>query len=148
MPPRVLIHDRDDIRTAQHSAEAGDANADSIPIGEGICLIGVEEVRDGAAMMAPEIHVEPAHDDGHGRVGAHGEGEEGALLRHDVVVYIEQHSEADDRDAYWKETAGEALASAVASPSYYHGESEEADSCCFPGRDEAQLRLGTAVVQA
>lgn len=32
---------------------------------------------DGPPMVATEVHVEPADDDGHGAVGAHGDKEEG-----------------------------------------------------------------------
>ncbi|KFY61261.1 hypothetical protein V496_05095, partial [Pseudogymnoascus sp. VKM F-4515 (FW-2607)] len=161
VPLAVLIHDGDGISAARRGAETDEANADAIPIAIVVCLIRIEEAvrrddatditkanlpcrADSAAMMTSEIHVEPTHDDGHGGVGAHGDQEERAVLRHDVVVDVEEHGEADHRDAHREEAEGEAVAGAVTEPGYDHGETE----CSGPRRDGAQLRLDGTVLQA
>lgn len=49
---------------------------------------------DGAAVVAAEIHVEPAHNDGHSRVGTASDEEEGAIFDVRVGMDAEQHGKA------------------------------------------------------
>jgi hypothetical protein len=64
-------------------------------------------------MMAANIHVEPAHDDGHGRVSAHRHEKEGSKLRIRVVMYPEQDDEPSQRDAGAPDGEQEAVADPV-----------------------------------
>lgn len=54
---------------------------------------------DGTPMMAAEVHVEPADNDGHGRVGTHGNEEEGGVLEISVLARGNEDGEAGDGDA-------------------------------------------------
>jgi hypothetical protein len=64
---------------------------------------------DRAAMVAAEVHREPADDDGHGRVRAHGDEKERGVLQMRPVVDVDEDAEADNGDADWEDGEREAV---------------------------------------
>lgn len=75
-------------------------------------------------MVAAQVHVEPAHDDGHGAVGAHADQEQGGVLDVGMVVDGQEDGEARDGDADGPDGVGEAVAGEVAEDGDKHGEGE------------------------
>lgn len=92
-------------------------------------------------MVAAQIHGKPAHDDGHGRVNAHGDEEEGSVLECVVVVHGDEDAEADDGEADGGDGEGETVLELVAEVGDDHGEGER--GC--PGGHRVQLRLDSRV---
>lgn len=95
-------------------------------------------------MVAAQVHVEPAHNDGHGRVGAHADEEQTRVLHRQVVMHVQQHSKPGDRDGDGADGEQEAVADPVGQHGDHHGKAE-GDG---PGRDGAQLRLDRVVLVA
>lgn len=87
-------------------------------------------------MVAAEVHGEPADDDGHGRVDAHGDEEEGRVLQAAVVVHGDEDAEAGDGEADGPHGEGEAVLQLVAEVRHDHGEGEGRR----PRRHRVQLR--------
>ena len=75
-------------------------------------------------MVASQVHVEPADDDGHGGVGAAGDEEEGAVFGGGGKGGGEHHGEAAEGDGDGDEDEEEAMAEAVGDVGDYHGEAE------------------------
>lgn len=93
-------------------------------------------------MVAGQIHAVPTHNDGHGRVRAGTEEEEGCILGVDVVVDGQQHGEAGDGNADGYNGEEESVADPVAQERNHHGEAESNR----PWRHRVQLCLDHAVV--
>ena len=74
--------------------------------------------------MAAEIHVEPADDDGHSAVDAHGHHEEGAVLEFVVVVDVNEDGETGNGKADGEYGEGEAVSEFIAEVGDDHGEGE------------------------
>lgn len=94
--------------------------------------------------MAAQIHVEPADDDGHGRISAHGHEEQSSILDRAVVVYSNENGETGDADSNRKKREEEAVLEAITEPGYYHGKPE----CSGPRRHAVKLGLDRAVAVA
>ena len=96
---------------------------------------------DCAAMVPAEIHVEPADDDGHSRIGAHSNQEETCVLDVLVVVDCEHYCEARDRYGNRDECEDETVLCEIRACGYDHCECEGAG----PRRHTVQLRLNRGV---
>lgn len=94
-------------------------------------------------MVAAEVHVEPADDDGHGAVGAHGDEEEREVFDVRLGVDVEEDGEAGDGEGDGDEGEEEAVFGFVGEVGDYHGEGEGA----CPGGHAVELGpdLGVAV---
>lgn len=93
--------------------------------------------------MPAEVHGEPADDDGHGRVDAHGDEEEGCVFEVVVRVHGDEDAEAGDGDEDGEQGEGEPVLELVTEVGDHHGEDEGGG----PGRDGMELRLdGTVAV--
>lgn len=93
-------------------------------------------------MVAAQVHVEPADDDGHGAVRAHADEEERRVLDVRAIMDGEEDGEARDGDADGPQGVGEAVAGEVAADGDEHREGEGGG----PGRHAVQLGLDGAVV--
>lgn len=96
---------------------------------------------NGSTMVTSEIHIEPADDDGHGRVGTHRDEEECSILKISVMVDGDQDGEASNGHADGDDAKEEAMLELVR---------EEGDDHCKakgarPRRDTMQLGLNRAV---
>ena len=91
---------------------------------------------DSAAVVAPEVEVEPADYDRQRGVGAHGHEEEGAVLKVGVCVGGEEDSEASDGHGDGDEGEEEAVLEPVAEKSDNEREHERRR----PGGHRVQLR--------
>ena len=112
IPIPVLQQHARRINAAGRRAQTRETNADGIPLPVAGRVLGQERVRgddaanvaeadlpgrpDGAAVVAAEVEVEPADDDGQGGVGAHGDEEEGGVLEVRPRVDGEEDGEAGD----------------------------------------------------
>lgn len=92
-------------------------------------------------MVAAEVQVEPAHDDGHGRVGAHGHEEEGGVLQVRPGVHRQQDGEAGDGHADGDDGEEEAVPRFVGRVGDQHREGEGGR----PRRHAVQLRADGGV---
>ena len=77
-------------------------------------------------MMAPEIHVEPTHNDGHRAVSTHCDEKEGCVLYMWLRVNSQENYEAGKRNADRKEGKHKAMLHLVRKSSYDHGEDKSA----------------------
>lgn len=75
-------------------------------------------------MVAAQVHIEPANDDGHGAVGAHADEKERGVLELRAVVDGEEDAEPGQGHAHGPHGEGEAVAGAVAEHGHEHGEGE------------------------
>lgn len=111
----VLDHQGDEVGHRGEAAEGGEGNGDGVAL-DIIRRVGVEErVRrddaanvaeadlpgdaDGAPVVPAQVHVEPAHDDGHGAVRPHDDEEQRRVLEVQVVVHRDQDAEPGDAEA-------------------------------------------------
>lgn len=92
--------------------------------------------------MATQVHVEPAHNHGHGRVCAHAHQKEGGVLDLRIVVDCQQNGEPRDGEADGPDGVGEAMAGEVAEDGDEHGKAK-GDG---PGWDAVELGLDGVVV--
>lgn len=92
-------------------------------------------------MVTPEIHGEPANDDGHGAVDAHGDAKQSTVFESVVVVHGDQDAKACDGDTDGDDGKGETMFEFVTEEGYHHGKGEG----CGPGRNGVQLRLDGGV---
>lgn len=92
-------------------------------------------------MVTTQIHVEPAHNDGHGRVGTASDKEQGRILQRRIVVHRNENAESDDGDADGNDGKRHSVAQLVGYNSNRHGEAE----CHGPRRYTVQLSLDRAV---
>jgi len=88
-------------------------------------------------MVPAQIHVEPADDDGHGRVRTHGHEEEPRVLNAPVVVHRDQDAETGDGYGDGDQREDEAVPCVVGAETDDHGEGEGAR----PRRYAVELRL-------
>ena len=86
-------------------------------------------------MVAAEVEVEPADDDGEGGVGAHGDEEEGGVLEVRARVDGEEDGEAGDGDGDGDEGEEEAVLELVGEV----GDDEGEDEGAGPGGDAVEL---------
>lgn len=119
---------------------------------EGVCGDDTSDVAETdlprrthrAAVMPAEVHGEPADDDGHGRVDAHGDEEESGVFEVVVRVHGDEDAETGDGDEYGEQGEGETMLELVAEEGDHHGEDEGGG----PGRDGMELCLDWAVAIA
>lgn len=98
---------------------------------------------DRSPSVTAEVHVEPAHDDGHGRVRAHGDEEERRVLHLGVVVHAKQDGEARDGNEDGKDGKRRAVSDLVRDEGDHHGEAE----CDGPRGNTVKLCLHRAVAE-
>ena len=96
---------------------------------------------DGAPVVATQVHVEPADDDGHGSVGSTGHQEEGSILQAGVVVYGNENAEASDGNADGKDRNTKSVPQLIGNDCHQQRETEGRR----PWWDAVQLRLDGAV---
>lgn len=89
----------------------------------------------GPAVVPAEVKVEPAHDDGQGRVRAHGDEEERRVLEVGARVHGEEDGEAGDGHAGGEEGEEEAVVGFVGKI----GDDEGEDEGAGPGGDAVEL---------
>lgn len=82
-------------------------------------------------MMAGDVHLEPAHNDRHGRVRAGGDQEQRPVLQAPIVVNYKQDREASDGNACGNEHEQEAVLGFVGKV----GDEERESESRGPGRD-------------
>lgn len=99
---------------------------------------------DSAAMMAPQVHVEPAHDDGHGGVDAHDSEKERHVLHVDVGIDSLEDSEASNG----KKHSQDRKECPVSEPIRHKGHDHGKHKGHSPGRHAAQLRLRRTIAVA
>lgn len=87
--------------------------------------------------MSTEIHVEPAHDNGHSGIGAHSDEEETQVLHVRVIVDGDEDTEACDGDGDRDERECEAVLREIRAEGYDHRKSKRTR----PGRNAVELRL-------
>jgi len=90
---------------------------------------------DGPPVVPAQVHVVPAHDDGHGRVRAHADEEQRRVLHGQVVVHIDEDAKARDGDADGAHDEPEPVLGPVRRDGDHHGEAKGHG----PGRDGPQL---------
>lgn len=86
-------------------------------------------------MVAAQVHVEPAHNDGHGRVGAHADEEQRGVLHGQVVVDVDEDAEARNGNGNARHDEQEAVLGPVRGDGHNHGEPKGHS----PRRDRPQL---------
>lgn len=86
-------------------------------------------------MVAAQVHVEPADDDRHGAVGAHGDEEQGGVLDVPVGVHVQEDGEPGGGHGDGDQGEGEAVLGFVRGEGDHHGEDEGAG----PGGDAVEL---------
>ena len=125
------------LRIARHKAVRGNDTTN-------VAKRNLPRRADGLAVVSAQVHVEPAHDDGHSTVRAHGDQVKRGVLRVDAgrVVDRHQHGEADEGDHYAQDGEHEAVSQIVGGDGGDHGETKGGG----PGRDRVQLRLDGRVV--
>ena len=140
------------IDTARRGAQTRKANADAIPVViEMRRVLGQKRIRgddaadvaeadlpggaDGAAVVAAQVEVEPAHDDGEGGVGAHGDEEEGGVFEVGARVDGQEDGEAGDGHRGGEQGEEEAVFELVGE----EGDDEGEDEGAGPGRHAVQL---------
>lgn len=96
---------------------------------------------DAASVVTAQVHGEPADDDGHGGVGAHGHQEEGGVFGVGGVVDAEEDGDAGDGEADGSENEEEAVAEFVRGEGDEEGEHEGGGY----GGDGVQLGLDGGV---
>jgi hypothetical protein len=97
-----------------------------------------------ATMMAAQVHIEPTHDDGHGRVCAASNQKQGAVLKLAVVVNGDEYCEAGNADADWQDGEEETVLELVGEVCDDHTEAKSSG----PRRNGMQLRLDGRVAVA
>ena len=85
--------------------------------------------------MSRQVHIEPAHNNRHGRVGAHAGQKQRGVLHLQVIMHRKQDGKARDGDADRANNKQEAVLGPVRKNSHDHGKPKRHD----PGRDGAQL---------
>src|SRR5689334_22679193 len=95
-------------------------------------------------MVTPEIHTEPADDDGHGGVRPEADQEERCILDINIVVYIDQDSESGDGDEDRAKGIQKTMSVPVAQRCDDHAKHERRS----PWRNRAQLCLDWVEVVA
>lgn len=96
---------------------------------------------DGTSVMASQVHVEPAHNDGHSRVGSHGDEEQTSVLHFCVVVHSDENGEAGNGDTNGENCKGRTVTHPVRDDGDAHGEAKSHN----PGRHAVKLGLDRAV---
>ena len=77
-----------------------------------------------ASVVPTQIHREPANDDGHGRIDAHGDQEKRSILKAMIVMNRDEDPKAHYTHTDWKNGESEAVFQLVAEEGNDHGESE------------------------
>ena len=90
---------------------------------------------DGATVVAAQVEVEPAHDDGEGGVGAHGDEEEGGVFEVGARVDGQEDGEAGDGGGDGEQGEEEAVFELVGE----EGDDEGEDEGAGPGGHAVQL---------
>lgn len=98
---------------------------------------------DGASEVASEVHIEPADNDWHGRVSAHGDEEQPCILHVAMVMYTNFNGKSSDCNSNRKHDKEKPVAETVANGRHSHGKGK-GDS---PRGNTAQLGLDVAVVE-
>jgi hypothetical protein len=94
-------------------------------------------------VVAPEVHIEPAHNDGHSCIRAHGYEKKRGVLQGAVVVHRDEYCEASDADADREYGEKEAVFQTIRKPRNQHAKPKG----CGPGRHAVELCLdGTVAV--
>lgn len=152
VPIPILHQHANGINAARRGAQTRKANADAIPIVVKVRrVLGQERVRgddaadvaeadlpgrpDGPTVVAAQVEVEPAHDDGEGGVRAHCDEEEGGVFEVRARVDGQEDGEAGDGHGDWEQGEEEAVLQLVGEEGDDEGEDERAG----PGRDAVQL---------
>ena len=151
IPIPILQHHARRISAASRRAQTREADADGIPLLVPGRILGQEGVRgddaanvaeadlpgrpDGAAVVPPEVQIEPADDDGQGGVGAHGDEEKGGVLEVRPRVDGEEDGEAGDGNGDGEEGEEEAVLELVGEV----GDDEGEDEGAGPGGDAVEL---------
>ena len=151
IPTPILQQHTHRINATRRRAQTRKANADSIPLLVPGRVLGQKRIRgdntaniaepdlpgrpDGTAVVAAEVQVEPAHDDGQGGVGAHGDEEEGGVLEVRARVDGEEDGEAGDGDGDGEQGEEEAVLELVGEV----GDDEGEDEGAGPGGDAVEL---------
>ena len=100
-------------------------------------LTNLPSCTNGSSVMSAQVHVEPTHNDWHGRIAAHGDEEERAVLDIRVVMDIEQDGKARDGHENTENGEGEPVLDPIGYDGDRHGEAKGGD----PGENGAQLDL-------
>ena len=151
IPTPILQQHARRISAAGRGAQTREADADGIPLLVPGRVLGQERVRgdntanvaeadlpgrpDGAAVVAAEVEVEPADDDGQGGVGAHGDEEEGGVFEVRPRVDGEEDGEAGDGHGDGEKGEEEAVLELVGEV----GDDEGEDEGTGPGGDAVEL---------
>lgn len=90
---------------------------------------------DCSAVVAAEVEIEPADNDGHGGEAAHGDEENRCVLEVRPVVNGQEDGESGDADRDWDHGEEEAVSGFVGDVGDDHGEAE----CYGPGGYRVQL---------
>lgn len=158
LPIPVLDHDAHHVQATTQRAQTDEANTHTVArvekgfrIGCGKCKsrddtadIAKADLPSGAhstSMVSSEVHRVPAHDDGHRRVRAARDHEEGAVLDVVVVVDAYQDGESGDRDTDGDQREEESVPEFVREKCHKHAEPERRG----PGWYRVQLCLDVAV---
>ena len=151
IPIPVLQQHARRIGAAGRRAQTREADADGIPLLVAGRVLGQERVRgddaanvaeadlpgrpDGSAVVAAEVEVEPADDDGQGGVGAHGDEEEGGVFEVRPRVDGEEDGEAGDGHGDGDQGEEEAVLELVGEV----GDDEGEDEGTCPWGDAVEL---------
>ena len=174
LPPPILPHHRARITAARQRTQAAESDTNPIPGPILRLVLCQKRIRrddaadvakanlpggaDGAAVMAAQVEVEPADDDGQGGVDAHGDEEEGGVFEVGVFVGGQEDGEAGDGDGGWEQSEKEAMFGQVGEVGDDQGEDEGggpggngvelgADLRVAVGGDDARGEEGVAAVR-